>query len=130
MRTNMHTPIRISVDEIIHTFEHPYCGDLTCLCNAPLSDANAEAVAHMMTIERGMSLLRAFSSWGAILAASRLSKSALPVSRLFKRVILWCGSPTKGTAFLLKITRSSTKRSVCGMAAPRHWHHWQISQPP
>ncbi len=55
----MNTPILISVDEIIHTFEHPYCGDATCPCNAPLSDANAEAVAHVMIIERGMSLQEA-----------------------------------------------------------------------
>ncbi len=55
----MNTPILIPVDEIIHTFEHPYCGDATCPCNAPLRDANAEAVAHTMTIERGMSLQEA-----------------------------------------------------------------------
>lgn len=52
----MNTPILIPVDKIIHTFEHPYCGNATCLCNTPLRDANAEAVAHIMTIERGMSL--------------------------------------------------------------------------
>ena len=55
----MNTPILIPVDEIIHTFEHPYCGNATCPCNAPLRDANAEAVAQMMTIERGMSLQEA-----------------------------------------------------------------------
>jgi hypothetical protein len=55
----MNTPILISVDEIIHTFEHPYCGDDTCPYNAPLRDANTEAVAQMMTIERGMSLQEA-----------------------------------------------------------------------
>src|SRR5713226_8537711 len=59
MRTHMNTPILIPVDEIIHTFEHPYCGDATCPCNAPLRDANAEAVAQMMAIERGMSLQEA-----------------------------------------------------------------------
>ena len=52
----MNTPILISVDEIIHTFEQPYRGDATCPCNALLRDANAEAVAQLMTIERGMSL--------------------------------------------------------------------------
>jgi hypothetical protein len=55
----MNTPILIPVDEIIHTFEHPYCGNAACLCNEPLRDANAEAVAHIMTIERGMSLQEA-----------------------------------------------------------------------
>ena len=55
----MNTPILISVDEIIHTFEHPYCGDATCPCNTPLRDANAESVARMMVIERGMSLQEA-----------------------------------------------------------------------
>jgi hypothetical protein len=55
----MNTPILIPVDEIIHTYAHPYCGDATCPCNAPLRDANAEAVAQMMTIERGMSLQEA-----------------------------------------------------------------------
>ena len=55
----MNTPILISVDEIIHTYAHPYCGDATCPCNVPLSDANAEAVVQMMTIERGMSLQEA-----------------------------------------------------------------------
>jgi hypothetical protein len=52
----MNTLIVIPVDEIIHTFERPYCGDETCPCNTPLSDANAEAVAQMMTVERGMSI--------------------------------------------------------------------------
>lgn len=55
----MNIPILISVDEIIHPFEQPYCGDATCPCNAPLRDANAEAVAHIMATERGMSLLEA-----------------------------------------------------------------------
>ena len=55
----MHTPIPIPVNEIIHTYAHPYCGDATCPCHVPLSDANAEAVAHIMTIERGMSLQEA-----------------------------------------------------------------------
>jgi hypothetical protein len=55
----MNTPILIPVDEIIHTFERPYCGSETCLCNTPLRDPNAEAVAQMMTIERGMSLQEA-----------------------------------------------------------------------
>lgn len=52
----MNTPILIPVDDLIHTFEHPYCGDTTSLCNAPLRDANAESVARLMAIERGMSL--------------------------------------------------------------------------
>jgi hypothetical protein len=52
----MNTPILIPVDETIHTFEHPYCGNDTCLRNTPLSDANAEAGAQVLTIERGMSI--------------------------------------------------------------------------
>jgi hypothetical protein len=52
----MNTPILSPVDEIIHTFEHPYCGDASCPCHVPLRDTNAEAVAHMKAIERGMSL--------------------------------------------------------------------------
>ena len=52
----MNTPIVIPVDEIIHPFEGPYCGNDTCLCNTPLSDANAEAVAQVIAIERGMSI--------------------------------------------------------------------------
>jgi hypothetical protein len=55
----MNTPILIPVDEIIHPFDRPYCGNETCLCNTPLRDANAEAVAQMITIERGMSLQEA-----------------------------------------------------------------------
>lgn len=55
----MKTPILIPVDEIIHTFEHPYCGNDTCLCNTPLSDANTEAAAQTLAIERGMSLQEA-----------------------------------------------------------------------
>lgn len=55
----MNTPILIPVDEIIHTFAHPYCGNGTCLCNTPLRDPSMEDVAQMRAIEQGMSIQEA-----------------------------------------------------------------------
>lgn len=55
----MNTPIPIPVDDLIHTFEHPYCKDATCPCNTPLRDASNEAVAQLRTTERGLSIQEA-----------------------------------------------------------------------